>query len=142
VHEHANGRRLRTRHALNGARTTRDDTTTTRDLRASPTCCAQVESHGSEGATGLCARGRQRVDEGVDEAHFATTADGETSLRRGYCAGVAQGPSRITQATQAVQTSYARSPRWLAAPAGRVELAAAWRPLGRLVGPTCNGAKL
>jgi hypothetical protein len=26
--------------------------------------------------------------------------------------------------------------------AGRVELAAAWRPLGHLVGPTCNGAKL
>jgi hypothetical protein len=39
--------------------------------------CAQHELHGSEGATGLCAMGRQS----------SPRDDGETSSRRGYCAG-------------------------------------------------------
>jgi hypothetical protein len=44
--------------------TARERRSTTRDLRVSQTCCAWRESHDREGATGLCARGRRRVDRG------------------------------------------------------------------------------
>ena len=45
---------------------------TTRELRANQTCRARRESWDSEGVTGCV--------QGVDEAHLATTVDGETRM--------------------------------------------------------------
>jgi hypothetical protein len=44
--------------------TARERRAMTRDFGAGQTCYARHESHDSEGATGLCARGRRRVDRG------------------------------------------------------------------------------